>query len=282
MGTKVGGQAVIEGVMMRSGDRYAVVVRRPDGAIDVTSGDMPTWGRPVRTVPVLRGLVALAEALPVGLRAMRWATAGRRSSQLGIAAVVGAAVVVPPLVIERLGPLGANVIVAQVLQLALGAALLAGTLAATGRLDGLRRLFQYHGAEHQVVAAHEAGVDLTPVAAAGYSTRHVRCGTSLLLWLLVLSALASLVPGLGEFPLLLPLIVGVAAELQMRAAGATGHRWVQRLLRPGLALQRVTTRTPTLDQLEVAIAALQAAMAPVPLTAPLATDRVAAVPVALA
>lgn len=276
MATKVGGQAVVDGVMMRSGERFAVAVRRPDGVIDVTTGDLPTWGRPARTVPVLRGVVALAEALPVGFRAMRWATADRRSSSLGILAVVAAAVVVPSIVIERLGSLGAAVVVAQLLQLVLGAVVLVGSVAAIGRLDELRRLFQYHGAEHQVVAAHEAGVDLTPAGAAGFSTRHVRCGTSLLLWLLLLSAVGSVIPGVGASPLLLLLVLGMAAELQLRAAGATGHRWVQHLLRPGLALQRVTTRTPTFDQLEVAIAALRAAMAPVPASAPLPADPVPA------
>lgn len=251
--------------MMRSGDRYAVAVRRPDGAIAVTTGDMPTWGAPFRSMPVVRGLAALAEALPVGMRAMRWSAGERRASIAPAAAVLLAAVVVPQLVIDRLGALGQNVIVAQVLDLLIGVGVVVGALAATGRLEHLRRVFQYHGAEHQVVAAHEAGVDLTPGEAARFSTRHPRCGTSLLLWLTGLSLLASLVPGLSGFPLLLPLVIGVAAELQLRAVGAAeGRPWMRHVLRPGLALQRLTTRTPDAEQLEVAIVALQAALASVP------------------
>ncbi|MBW8827594.1 MAG: DUF1385 domain-containing protein [Acidobacteria bacterium] len=278
MSMKVGGQAVPEGVMMRSGDRFAVAVRQPGGAIAVTTGPMPTWGRPLRRVPVVRGVVALAEALPVGIRAMRWSATSRRASLVPTAALVTAALVVPPMLVARLGAVGRNAVISQLLELVLAAAVVAGALAATGRLDRIRRLFEYHGAEHKVVAAYEAGVDLTPAAAAGFSTRHPRCGTSLLLWLVVLTALASVVPGLAARPLALPLIIGVAAELQMRAAGATSRAWGRNMVRPGLALQRLTTRQPSLGQLEVAIAALAAAVAPVEDGQPAADLPLLAVP----
>jgi uncharacterized protein YqhQ len=120
----------------------------------------------------------------------------------------------------------------------------------------LPTLFEYHGAEHKVVAAHEAGVALTPEHAAAFSTRHPRCGTSLLLSIVVVSFVASLL----ALPALVavPLVAAVATELQLQVAAHLDRRWARWLVRPGLALQRLTTREPSAEQLEVAIAALQA------------------------
>jgi uncharacterized protein YqhQ len=239
---KVGGQAVFRGVMLRDDARWAVAVRTPDGRIAVRRDELPTWGRRWMQVPVLRGIVGVAVALPVGLRAMRWSRQqglGERSSvwrttmQLAIAA--GALLVVPDY---------------------LAMPLLIAFLAVTGQLQ---MLFQYHGAEHKVVAAHEAGVaEMTPEVIAPYSTRHVRCGTSLLLVLGIVAAVLSLL----ELPAIVsyPLVLGVAVELQTRAAKNVHLPWVRTLLWPGLALQRLTTREPSAAQLEVAIAACQALM----------------------
>jgi uncharacterized protein YqhQ len=135
-------------------------------------------------------------------------------------------------------------------------AVLVAYAAAVGRFRMLPTLFEYHGAEHQAVAAFEAGAELTPASAARFSTRHARCGTSLLLSIAIVAFGVSLLhlPVLVSFPL----VAAVATELQLQVAAHLDRSWAKRLVRPGLALQRLTTREPSPSQLEVAIAALQA------------------------
>ena len=249
--------------MLRDERRWAVAVRTPAGDIAVRSEPLPTWGRRWKTVPIVRGVVGVATALPVGLRAMRWSRvqglgrpAGGVRSVVRIAGALFALLVVPPFLTDHLvGGLHNNWVSVIVDNLATISCLV-GFSAVTGRLADLRMLFEYHGAEHKVVAACEAGVPMTPEAVAPFSTRHVRCGTSLLLVIAVVAAGASML----ELPAIIavPLVVGVAVELQGRAAANMRRSWVRALVRPGLALQRVTTREPSSDQLEVAIAALQA------------------------
>jgi len=260
---KVGGQAVFEGVMMRGDTRWAVAVRTPAGDIDVHSDVVPTWGLRWKRVPVLRGLIAIAHAVPIGARAFRWSMAKglrpaprRSTSVLRIAGLLAAVLLVPPALTDRLVGGLHNGWVSGVFENVLTVAVLVGYAAAVGRLAILRTLFEYHGAEHKAVAAHEAGVAMTPQAAAHFSTRHVRCGTSLLLVIAVVAAVFSLfhLPAVVVFPL----VAGVAAELQLRAAANVHRSWVRALVRPGLALQGLTTREPSPAQLEVAIAALQA------------------------
>jgi uncharacterized protein YqhQ len=260
---KVGGQAVFEGVMLRGDTRWAVAVRTRAGHIDVHSGSVPTWGLRWKGVPVLRGLIAVAHAVPVGARAFRWSMskglrpAPRRStSVLRIAGLLIALLLVPPVMTDWLLGGLRNGWVSGVFENVLAVGVLVGYAAAVGRLAMLRTLFEYHGAEHKVVAAHEAAVALTPEAAARFSTRHVRCGTSLLLVVAVVAAVFSMLqlPAVVVFPL----VAGLAAELQLRAAANVHRPWVRALLRPGLALQGLTTREPSAAQLEVAIIALQA------------------------
>jgi uncharacterized protein YqhQ len=260
---KVGGQAVFRGVMLRDERRWAVAVRTPAGDIAVRSEPLPTWGRSWKKVPVVRGVVGVATALPIGFTAMRWSrvqglgtpTGGVRAL-LRIAGALFALLVVPPFLTDQLVGGLHNSWVSVIVNNLATIGCLVGYSAVTGRLADLRMLFEYHGAEHKVVAACEAGVPMTPEAVAPFSTRHVRCGTSLLLVIAVVAAGASML----ELPAIIavPLVVGVAVELQGRAAANMRRSWVRALVRPGLALQRVTTREPSSDQLEVAIAALQA------------------------
>jgi uncharacterized protein YqhQ len=260
---KVGGQAVFRGVMLRDERRWAVAVRMPTGEIAVRSDPLPTWGRRWKPVPIVRGVVGVAQALPIGFRAMRWSrvkglgtpTGGLRAL-LRIAGALFALLVVPPWVTDRLvGELHNNWVSVVVDNLMTVAALVAFS-ALTGRLSDLRMLFEYHGAEHKVVAAHEAGVPMTPATVSPFSTRHVRCGTSLLVVIAVVAAVAAVL----ELPAIVavPLVIGIAVELQGRAAANLRRPWVRALVRPGLALQRLTTREPSAEQLEVAIAAFHA------------------------
>jgi uncharacterized protein YqhQ len=286
----VGGQAVFGGVMMRAGERWAVAVRTPEGDIAVHEGAVPSWGNRLRDVPFLRGLVAIAQALPLGGRALQWSAshglvkARRRSATVArLAGLVVAVLFVPPLLAERLldGVELHNAWVSGVLVNVLSVGVLAGYAAAVGRFQLLPTLFEYHGAEHKVVAAHEAGVELTPANAAGYSTRHARCGTSLLLSIAIVALAATILEPVLSLPawLSFPVVAAVATELQLQVATHLDRRWAQLLVRPGLALQRLTTREPSPAQLEVAIAALRAVV-PASVTATAAQPSSSVTPVA--
>jgi uncharacterized protein YqhQ len=279
MARKAGGQAVFEGVMMRGEDRWAVAVRRPDGDIELMTADLPDVGGPLKKIPLVRGLLALASALPLGMRALKWsavhglgqpdrkATLTEKAIQLVTIAVVVAVVVTVPAYGARwlVGGLDSGLALALV-ENVISIAILLAYVASIGRLQQVRRIFENHGAEHKVVSAYEAGVELTPESCEKFSTRHVRCGTSLLLVIAVVSGIFYVLLGQQALPsllasriLLIPLVAAISAELQLRAADNTHRRWVRAMLRPGLALQGLTTREPSRAQLEVAIVALRAA-----------------------
>jgi len=264
---------------MRGDDRYAIAVRRPDGDIEVLTATLPTFGRRWQKVPLVRGILALAEAMPLGMRSLKWsavhglgqperkATPVERVVQLVTILVVLAAIVtIPAYATEWLVGGLDNGLVDAVVENVFSIGILVAYAAAIGRLSAVQRLFENHGAEHKVVAAYEAGVELTPENASVFSTRHVRCGTSLLLVIGAVSGVFYVLLGHQALPGLLasrlaivPLVAAISAELQMRAAANTHRAWVRALIRPGLALQRVTTREPSFEQLEVAIVALKAA-----------------------
>jgi uncharacterized protein YqhQ len=274
---RYGGQAVFEGVMMRGRDSYAVAVRTPDGGIEVREAPLPTWGRPLKDVPIVRGIVALAEALPLGFKALTW-SAERGLGQVRtrpprwwekaatwaiVATVLVVGSVVPAWVADVLTRQIGLAFLAPIVETGLGVAMLYTYLRAVGKLDEIVRLFANHGAEHKTVNAYEAGAPLTVESVQAFSTRHPRCGTSFLLLIAVTSAVVFGVLGAlsaGGFLLTrvvaLPLVAGIAAELQLRLAEVTDSP----LSRPGMALQRLTTREPSDAQVEVAIVALQAVL----------------------
>jgi uncharacterized protein YqhQ len=265
--------------MMRGDDRYAVAVRTPSGEIEVLTASLPTFAKRWERVPLVRGILALAEAMPLGLRCLKWsavhglgeperkATALERVTQVvTVLVVLGLIVTIPAYATQWLVGGLDNGFVTAVVENVFSVGILVAYAAAVGRLSAVQRLFENHGAEHKVVAAYEAGVELTPENASVYSTRHVRCGTSLLLVIGVVSGIFYMLLGHQALPGLLasriaiiPLVAAISAELQMRAAANVHRAWVRTLVRPGLALQRLTTREPNLDQLEVAIVALRAA-----------------------
>jgi uncharacterized protein YqhQ len=272
VGVRYGGQAVFEGVMMRGRDRYAIAVRRPDGEIEVHEAALPTWGRRLKDIPVVRGVVALAEALPIGFRSLTWSAEHglgqvRRPARwwekawtwtvLATVLVVGS--VVPAWLAQAITARMGVLFLAPLVETAIGVAGLYAYLRAVGKLGEIVRLFANHGAEHKVVNAHEAGAPLTVESVQAFSTRHPRCGTSFILVIGLVSAVFFAVVG-GASPvvrvLALPLIAGIAAEIQLRLAELDGSV----LSKPGMALQRLTTREPSDEQVEVAIVALQAVL----------------------
>lgn len=281
--TPIGGQAVVEGVMMRGPRHWAVAARRPDGTVTTTDAEVPTWARRPKDVPVVRGAVALVETMQLGLRALRWSAGVERGEEAGepasnrslaLATAVTLIVfiaffaVVPAAVAHALGGLvgdstWAFVLVEGVVRLAL----FLGYVVAIGRSPAIRRTFEYHGAEHMVIAAFEHAEPLTVEAARRYSTRHARCGTDFLLLVVVVAIVVFSLVGEASWPVLvlsrvlgLPLVAGLAYEILRLAKRRPDSAVVKAVTAPGLALQALTTRPPDDDQIEVAIASLQAVL----------------------
>jgi uncharacterized protein YqhQ len=271
----IGGQAVTNGVMMRGSTGWAVAVRMADGSIAVRSEPLRAEGSSRwAKVPVVRGVLALAESLKLGIEALKWSTAqslGVRDIKMGPQLAVAAVIAIPifvllPALAAKAGAADHGRYVFGLIDGAIGVAMLLGYIAAVGRLPDVRRFFEYHGAEHKAVSAYEAGVELSPATAAPFTTRHPRCGTSFMLVVAVITALGNVIVGQPPLPVLLvarlamvPVVVGVAYELLRFGADNLDRRWVRRAIAPGLAMQGLTTREPSPAQLEVAIAALQAA-----------------------
>jgi uncharacterized protein YqhQ len=287
----IGGQAVLEGVMMRGPSSWAVAVRRPDGRISEIEHDVDSvalhrrWLR----LPVVRGIVALGESLAIGMRALsvsarfsvtdegeedaseelsRFAIAGSFVFAIGFSLILFK--VSPALLTNWINP--GNSFVFVLIEGSIRIGLLVAYLAIIGMFGELRRVFQYHAAEHKAINAYEAGAALEPETVQRYSLIHVRCGTAFLLWvmviaILVFTALAEVVGHLW-WPWLivsrivaLPLIAGLAYEVIRLAARYERFRLVRAVLAPGLWLQRLTTREPTLDQVAVSITALERVLA---------------------
>jgi uncharacterized protein YqhQ len=291
MATAIGGQAVLEGVMMRSPSSWAVAVRKPDGAIaQVVNGiASPMAKRRIWRLPVIRGVIALGESLAIGFRALaisaNYAAAGQNadadsteeeeevSTELSrgqlifaFAIAIGFAVmlfkVTPALITNWLPVHGTSGFV--VVEGGIRVVLFVAYLALISLLPDLRRVFQYHAAEHKAINCYEAGDELTPENVQRHSLIHVRCGTAFLLWVMVIAIFVFAFFGhpawywlIGTRILLLPVIAGLAYELIRFAGKHADNQVVRWLLAPGLWLQRLTTRQPSLDQLEVSIRALQ-------------------------
>jgi uncharacterized protein YqhQ len=274
----MGGQAVLEGVMMRGATTWAVAVRDPDGSVKVDVREVPGWAERYRNIPVVRGVMGLVESLGLGYRALTWSANQQVPPEdqvsekvmgwsVGIAAIAFSAlfILLPALAGRSLGHLfhGSFPIVEGIARLAIFVVY----LLAISRLRDIRRVFQYHGAEHKAIAAYENDVELTPETAQQFSTAHVRCGTNFLLTVMVVAILVYAViprPNLlfviGSRIVLVPLIAGLSYEVIRMAARNMQRGFVRAAMRPGLLLQRLTTREPDLDQLEVAITSLRAVM----------------------
>jgi uncharacterized protein YqhQ len=280
----VGGQAVMEGVMMRGVSMWAVAVRAPGGEVDVSTFPLVSWASRHRALrwPVIRGVVALVESLAIGFRALGVsanAQLGEDEEPLSSGAwagtilvallfAVGLFFVVPvgltSLIKDRLG----SALLFWLVEGTLRTAIFLGYLALLSRLRDLRRVFEYHGAEHKAISCFEAGEPLEPASAQRFSRLHPRCGTSFLLVVMLVAIFAFAPIGLPAWYVLLatrvlgvPVIAGISFEIIKFAGRNRARRWVRAIMWPGLQLQRLTTREPDLDQLAVAIAALDAVLA---------------------
>ena len=266
------------------------------GPIEVTSEPLVSWAKRHRILrlPVIRGVVALGESLKIGFRALaisanaqlegqaaadpddeadrKYEPIGGLTWALTIALSLGLAIglffVVPvgatSLIKDQLG----SAVLFWLVEGVLRTAIFIGYIAAISRLPDLRRVFEYHGAEHKTISAYEAGDRLIPARAERYSRLHPRCGTSFLLIVMVLAIFVFAPIGLPEWYWLvasrilgIPLIAGLSYEVIKWAGKNRDKRWVRALMWPGLMLQNLTTREPDRDQLAVAIAALEAVLA---------------------
>lgn len=277
-----GGQAVVEGVMMRGVRCMAVAVRDPAGEIVVRTEPLNTalYRGPMSRLPLLRGLTLLWDALGLGMKALMWSadvavgessdafqgTLGWATGLVGLAVGVGLFMALPSLLVNLL-PVPLSPLLDNLLEGLVRLGLVVAYIWAVGRMPDVARVFAYHGAEHKTINAYECGVTLTVEAVQAHSTAHARCGTAFLLTVVVVSILV-LAP-LGQPSLLwrvisrvlaLPLIAGLAYEWIRLSGRYADRRWMRVLAAPSMALQRLTTREPEDGMVEVAIRALEAVL----------------------
>ena len=271
-----GGQAVIEGVMMRGREVWAVAIRKPSGDIHVESHGIDSVMKrvPILGKPFLRGVIALGQALGIGFRALSISaresapedeqlTSRQMAVSFVIAAVIfiGLFIVLPAATFGWVGRRIGSSILTNVLEGLFRVGLFLGYLLVIGRAKDIRRVFAYHGAEHKTIAAYEHDDPLTPDRIGPYSTLHVRCGTNFLLIVMVTTIFVFALfgaPGLwwriGSRLLAIPIIAGLAFELLRLGARYPRSALMRIVMTPGLWLQKITTKPPDDGQIEVAIA----------------------------
>jgi uncharacterized protein YqhQ len=300
----IGGQAVLEGVMMRGISTWAVAVRKPSaeqladggpdskegakGEIEVISEPLVSWTKRHRLLrlPIVRGVVALAESLKIGFRALGIsANAQMPADEDGKQQDIGGGAWVGTIVFALLFAVGLffllpvgitnlfrdalpNSIVFVIVEKLIRITIFLGYLVQLSRLKDLRRVFEYHGAEHKTISCYEAGLALTPENAQRFSRLHPRCGTSFLLIVMIVAIFVFAPLGTPEWYWLfisrivgIPLVAGLAFEVIKAFGRNRRKRWARALMWPGMQLQKLTTREPDLSQLAVAIAAMEAVLA---------------------
>jgi len=301
----VGGQAVLEGVMMRGIRTWAVAVRKPsaeqlathregldpeeaaEGEIEVVTEPLQSLLRRHRVyrLPIIRGVIALGESLKIGFRALGIsANAQLPEEEDEISGGMWAGTIVISILLAVglffLIPVGLTSLIKDQLNSSflfwlveglIRTAIFLGYLLALSRLRDLRRVFEYHGAEHKTISCFEAGMPLTPPNAERFSRLHPRCGTTFLLLVMVVAIFVFAPIGLPAWYWLLltrivgvPLIAGISFELIKLSGRHRRRRWVRAIMWPGIQLQYLTTREPDRAQLAVAIAALEAVLAAEP------------------
>lgn len=278
-----GGQAVIEGVMIRGRDHYSLAVRRPSGEISTESSRLSTLytGR-LRSIPLLRGVIVLIETLVIGIEALsrsanialeeegqelsRWGMAGMLIFSLSIG--IGLFFIAPLLAIRSLDSLIASDEASNLVEGVLRLSMFVAYIFLIGRLPDIKRVFAYHGAEHMTVHAHEHSVPLDVEHIRAYPTAHNRCGTAFLLVVMVVAIVVFTIVGRPSLPIsiasrvvLMPVIAAISYEIIRFSGAHSGNPLVKAIVYPSLALQALTTRQPDDAQIEVAIHAMNHAIA---------------------
>jgi uncharacterized protein YqhQ len=297
----IGGQAVLEGVMMRGVSTWAVAVRTPapeqlaesgeiargavpEGPIEIVTEPLVSWSRRHRVLrlPVIRGVVALVESMKIGFTALGLsanAQIGPAEDKIDGKTWTGTIVVslalgitlfflLPAGITNLFRDLLPNSLVFVIVEKVIRIAIFLLYLWAISRMRDLQRVFEYHGAEHKTISCYEAGLPLTPENAQTFSRLHPRCGTSFLLIVMIVAIFVFAPLGTPAWHWLLlsrvvgiPLVAGLSFEVLKWFGRNRSKAWAQALMAPGMQLQRLTTREPDLGQLAVAIAALEAVLA---------------------
>ena len=292
----IGGQAVIEGVMMKNGDEYAAAVRKPDGTIEVKKDTYVSMGEKVKlfSLPFIRGIFSFVDSMVLGMRALTFSASffeddeedmepskfekllerlfGEKMEKALMSIVMAFSVVMAILIFMVFPMFLANIfhnfIKSQTIMAILEGVIRIGIFIAyislVSRMEDIRRTFMYHGAEHKCINCLEHGLDLTVENVRNSSKEHKRCGTSFLLIVMIISILFFMVVRVNTLPLrilsriiLIPVIAGVSYEF-LRLAGRSNSKLVDLLSRPGMWMQGLTTKEPDDAMIQVGIASVEA------------------------
>ncbi len=278
----IGGQAVIEGVMMRSKNFWAIAVRRPDRTISTMLFKVNSLTRKYKVLGFvfIRGMMSLIESMALGFRAISFSVNEATGSEIkfskkemaisiiiAVAFAVGIFFVLPTIIGRTFSGYFTNIIAYNILEGLIRIVFFLVYILAVSQLRDIKRVFQYHGAEHKTIQAYENNEELIPENVKNYSTKHVRCGTSFLFIVMIVAIFVFAF--LGKQPiiwriisriLLIPVIAGISYELIRLAGKFSKYRIVNILFYPGLLLQKITTREPDIDQIEVAISSFKKVM----------------------
>ena len=294
MAVRIGGQAVIEGVMMKNMDRYAVSVRKPNGKIETKVEECVSFAEkhPLFQLPVFRGMANFLESMVIGMKTLNYSASfyedeeeqtesrteqllekilGEKAEKIimgivlvfSLAISIGLFMILPYIASEALGKLIRNEYVILFMDGIIRIAIFLGYIVLISRMEDIKRVFMYHGAEHKTINCLEAGVPLTPENVDNFSRLHKRCGTSFIFIVMIISMVFFFFIRVDTIwlrivlrLLFLPLVAGVSYEF-IRLAGNSDHPLVQIFSKPGLALQRLTTKEPDHSMIEVAIASVE-------------------------
>ena len=294
MAVRIGGQAVIEGVMMKNMDRYAVSVRKPNGKIETKVEECVSFAEkhPLFQLPVFRGMANFLESIVIGMKTLNYSASfyedeeeqtesrteqllekilGEKAEKIimgivlvfSLAISIGLFMILPYIASEALGKLIRNEYVILFMEGIIRIAIFLGYIVLISRMEDIKRVFMYHGAEHKTINCLEAGVPLTPENVDNFSRLHKRCGTSFIFIVMIISMVFFFFIRVDTIwlrivlrLLFLPLVAGVSYEF-IRLAGSSDHPLVQIFSKPGLALQKLTTKEPDHSMIEVAIASVE-------------------------
>ena len=281
MAVRIGGQAVIEGVMMKNMDRYAVSVRKPNGKIETKVEECVSFAEkhPLFQLPVFRGMVNFLESMVIGMKTLNYSASfyedeeeqtesrteqllekilGEKAEKIimgivlvfSLAISIGLFMILPYIASEALGKLIRNEYMILFMEGIIRIAIFLGYIVLISRMEDIKRVFMYHGAEHKTINCLEAGVPLTPENVDNFSRLHKRCGTSFIFIVMIISMVFFFFIRVDTIwlrivlrLLFLPLVAGVSYEF-IRLAGSSDHPLVQIFSKPGLALQKLTTKEP--------------------------------------
>ena len=294
MADRIGGQAVIEGVMMKNMDRYAVSVRKPNGKIETKVEECVSFAEkhPLFKLPILRGMVNFLESMVIGMQTLNYSASfyedaeeqteekteqflekflGEKAEKviMGIVLVfslaisIGLFMILPYIASEAAGKLIHNEYGILLMEGVIRIVIFLGYIVLISQMEDIKRVFMYHGAEHKTINCLEAGVELTTENVDNYSRLHKRCGTSFIFIVMIISMVFFFFIRVDTIwlrivlrLLFLPLVAGVSYEF-IRLAGSSDHPLVQIFSKPGLALQKLTTKEPDHSMIEVAIASVE-------------------------